>query len=255
MRCDRQSTKLNRLADGELGWLSQWLLRRHVTHCPSCSGQFEEIAALRTALRTTLPFHRAPLALATRIGATVSREDPPAAPRRWRLPEAGFGLSGAIAGVALTLLVQVGLSERSADLAGHAAIEAHTAAMAAGHGIDIPTSDHHVVKPWLSARGDISPPVIDLTDEGFFLVGGRLDRVDGHRAAVVVYRRREHIIDLFASNAGNAPDSAPRSETWHGFNTVVWRQGGIDLVAVSDIAAKDLRTFAGGIRNAVGNHK
>ena len=243
MQCNRAAAWLNRLADGELGWLSSWRVRRHLARCQSCAWRFEEIGALRTAIRTTLPYHRASPGFAARIGAMLPRERPPAAPlvRRWRLPPVGVGISGALAGVALTLLVQVQLSEREEATIGRAAIASHTAAMTGLHLIDIPTSDRHVVKPWLSARLDVSPPVVDL--DGFPLVGGRLDRIGGHKAAVVVYKRREHVIELYAWNAGNAPDSPPRSETRQGFNTISWRQGGMELVAVSDIPAAELAEF------------
>jgi anti-sigma factor RsiW len=250
MRCDRAIAMLNQLVDGELGRLAAWRMRRHIARCQSCAWRLEEIGALRSAIRTTLPYHRASPALAARIGAALPREQAPAAPgiRRWRLPASGIGLSGigfsgALAGVALTLLVQAGLSERADRSMGREAIAAHTAAMTAGHLIDIPTSDRHVVKPWLSARLDVSPPVADLTGEGFPLIGGRLDRIAGRKAAVVVYKRREHVIDLYAWNAGNAPDAPPRPEIRQGFNTISWRQGGIDLVAVSDVAAGELAEF------------
>ena len=253
MLCDRAAPLLNPLADGELTWLKAWRVRRHLARCPSCAWSFEEIGALRSAMRTSLPYHRASPALAARIGAVLPREVPPAArpsilafwPRR--LPTMGMGMgmgiSGALAGVALTLLVQYGLSEQRAETIGRAAIAAHSAAMTSGRAIDIPTSDRHVVKPWLSARVDVSPPTADLAAEGFPLIGGRLDRIDGHKAAVVVYQHRQHVIDLYAWNAGNASDTAPRSETRQGFNTISWRQSGMDLVAVSDVAAGDLADF------------
>ena len=249
MLCDRVAPLLNRLADGELNRLQVWRIRRHLARCPSCAWRFEEIGALRNAIRTALPYHRASPSLAARIGAILPREAAPSArPFRacaWRprLPAMGLGISGVLTGVALTLLVQSGLSEQRAETIGRAAIAAHTAAMTSGHVIDIPTSDRHVVKPWLSARLDVSPPTADLTADGFPLIGGRLDRIDGHKAAVVVYHRRQHVIDLYAWNAGNAPDAQPRAETRQGFNTISWRQGGLDLVAVSDVAAGELAEF------------
>ncbi len=249
MLCDRAATLLNPLADGELTWLKAWRVRRHLARCPSCAWQLEEIGALRSAMRTSLPYHRASPALAARIGAVLPGEVPPAVrpaiPAFWprRLPAMGMGISGALAGVALTLFVQSGLSEQRAETIGRAAIAAHSAAMTSGHAIDIPTSDRHVVKPWLSARVDVSPPAADLAAEGFPLIGGRLDRIDGHKAAVVVYQHRQHVIDLYVWNAGNASDTAPRSETRQGFNTISWRQSGMDMVAVSDVAAGDLADF------------
>ena len=72
--------------------------------------------------------------------------------------------------------------------------------MMADHLTDVPTSDQHTVKPWLSARLDLSPVVKDFAAEGYPLVGGRLDYVDGHRAAAIVYRRDKHVINCSPSS-------------------------------------------------------
>jgi anti-sigma factor RsiW len=98
----------------------------------------------------------------------------------------------------------------------------------ADHLTDVPTSDQHTVKPWLSARLPLSPVVKDLAAEGFPLVGGRLDYVEGRPA--------------FAT-AGPA-DSAPSVATHDGFNVVRWRMGGLSYVAVSDVEPGRLLTFA-----------
>jgi anti-sigma factor RsiW len=115
--------------------------------------------------------------------------------------------------------------------------------MQAAHLTDVQTSDQHTVKPWLSARLNVSPPVRDLKDDGFPLVGGRLDYIDGHPAAAVVYRRAQHVINLFAwaSSGANEPF---RNETRQGFNVVTWRRDGIRYYAVSDVEADQLAQFA-----------
>jgi anti-sigma factor RsiW len=115
--------------------------------------------------------------------------------------------------------------------------------MQADHLTDVATSDQHTVKPWLSARLDVSPPVRDLKDEGFPLVGGRLDYVDGHPAAAVVYRRAKHVINLFAW-ASSGKDEPFSEETRQGFNVVTWRHADIRYYAVSDVEADQLAAFA-----------
>jgi anti-sigma factor RsiW len=135
--------------------------------------------------------------LAARIGAVLPQESPPpASARPWfRWPAMGFagtGLAGALAGVALTLLIPAGHVNTTVD----AVIDSHVRSMEADHLMDVVTSDQHTVKPWLSARVDVSPPVKELAAEGFPLVGGRLDYVAGHRAAAIVYRHDKHIINM-----------------------------------------------------------
>jgi anti-sigma factor RsiW len=238
---------LSPYADGALNPLRRWIVSRHIAHCVSCAAQLEELQAMQTALRTHLTYHQAPPGLAARIGALLPREDVPAPSRsRLRRPVVAFtgtGMAGALAGVALTLLVAGGI-DRSKDSTLHAVVDAAIRSRMADHLTDVLTSDQHTVKPWLSARLDVSPPVRDLVDQGFPLIGGRLDYVDGHRAAAIVYRHQKHIINLFAWASPGAPDSGFRNDSRQGFNVVTWRRDGITYYAVSDVEADQLAKFA-----------
>jgi anti-sigma factor RsiW len=242
MECDRASVLLSGLIDRALGPIARLRVTRHVAGCDACAAKVEELRAMQAAIRTKLPFHRAPPGLAARIGAALPREAPPRAARPWfRMPAfglAGTGLAGALAGVALTVLVIGGQSDPTI-----AVIDSHIRSLQPDHLTDVLTSDQHTVKPWLSARLDVSPPVRELKDEGFPLVGGRLDYVDGHQAAAVVYRRAKHVINLFAWASAGA-DEAFREETRQGFNVITWRRGGIRFYAVSDVEEDQLAAFA-----------
>ena len=202
---------------------------------------------MQAAIRTNLPYHRAPPGLAARIGAALPREAPPEPSRPWfRWPAfslAGTGLVGALAGVALTMLV-IGGQQPSQNDVEMAVIGSHIRSMQADHLTDVLTSDQHTVKPWLSARLDVSPPVRDLKDEGFPLIGGRLDYVDGHPAAAVVYRHAKHVINLFAWASTGKPDTTFHAEARQGFNVITWRRDGITYYAVSDVEADQLADFA-----------
>jgi anti-sigma factor RsiW len=156
---------------------------------------------------------------------------------------AGTGLAGALAGVALTLLV-VGGGRASDNAVMQSVIGDHIRSMMADHLTDVLTSDQHTVKPWLSARLDVSPSVRDLKDAGFPLIGGRLDYVDGHPAAAVVYRHARHVINLFAWASPGQPDTGFHAASRQGFNVVTWRRAGITYYAVSDVEADQLAAFA-----------
>jgi len=238
MECERAATLLSALIDSALGPIARLRVHRHIAGCGACATRVEELRTMQAALRTKLPYHRAPPGLAARIGAALPREaSPPVIAgtglRRWfAMPAfslAGTGLAGALAGVALTVAVIGGQSDQTTDV-----IDSHIRSMQAEHLTDVQTSDQHTVKPWLSARLDVSPPVRDLKEDGFPLIGGRLDYIDGHSAAAVVYQRAKHVINLFAwaSPGANEPF---RDETRQGFNIVTWRQDGIRYYAVSDV--------------------
>jgi anti-sigma factor RsiW len=251
MKCDRANGMLSGLLDNALGPLVRLHVSRHVAGCDACAGKLEELRSMQAAIRTNLPYHRAPPGLAARIGTALEREALPAlavaSARPWfRWPAfgvAGAGLASALAGVALTVLVLGGQPDGQSDVT-QGVIGSHIRSMQADHLTDVPTSDQHTVKPWLSARLDVSPPVRDLNDAGFPLIGGRLDYVDGHQAAAVVYRRAKHVINLFAWASTGKADEAFHAETRQGFNIVTWRRDGITYYAVSDVEGDQLAQFA-----------
>ena len=98
MECRRADGLLSGLIDHELWPLSRLRVTRHLARCAACAGKVEELRAVQAAIRTKLPYHRAPPGLAARIGAALPREAAPQAARPWfRLPAfslAGTGLAG-----------------------------------------------------------------------------------------------------------------------------------------------------------------
>jgi anti-sigma factor RsiW len=198
-------------ADRQTGPIRRYLLGRHIARCPSCLAELEAIQAMRSALQTKLPVHRAPSALAMRIASALPREAPPPIRRQpLRHGFAGEMMAGGVAGIALTLAVT--RFAPSPDPLVAEVVADHVRSMMADHLTDVATSYQHTVKPWLSARLDLSPVVKDFVAEGYPLVGGRLDYLDGHRAAAIVYRREKHVINLFAFVADDRSDTSLVSE-------------------------------------------
>ncbi len=118
-------------------------------------------------------------------------------------------------------------------------VSAHCASLQAGHLTDVLSTDQHTVKPWFNGRLDVSPPVVDLTAQGFTLIGGRLDYVDARAVGAIVYRRRLHVINLFVTQTASTLRRPASTETFQGFNIRTWSDGGLNYWAVSDLARFD----------------
>ncbi len=132
--------------------------------------------------------------------------------------------------------------DRDSRILGEA-ISAHLRSLQADHLTDVLSSDQHSVKPWFNGRLDLAPPVIDLTAQGFTLIGGRLDFIDGKPVAAIVYRRRVHVINLFVAQGLGSVLPTPQLESVQGFNIRRWIDQGLNLLAVSDINRDELEEF------------
>jgi len=250
MNCADASTLLSAYTDGETTMLQGHSVKRHLASCPNCAGAYDDMLALRARLRTQAPRHAAPPELRARVLATLdavrASTPPPARPRvrseRWR-----WLSGGAFAGCAATALAWfVGTAvidwRANEDLALEA-VTMHVHATLGNQQIQVASSDRHTVKPWLSARLDYSPPVRDFAQDGFPLVGGRIDYLDRHPVATLVYRVRNHTIDVYVR-----PETATRAtplalRTIRGFNVAHATGSGMDWLAVSDVNADELTAF------------
>ena len=133
------------------------------------------------------------------------------------------------------------LTVAESDLAGQV-LDSHIRSLMASHLADVVSTDQHTVKPWFNGKLDFSPPVIDFAAQGFPLIGGRLDYLDGRSAAALVYRRRKHIINLFVwPEQGRV---GTESMTRRGYHLIHWTKDGMTYWAVSDVSGSDLSQFA-----------
>jgi anti-sigma factor RsiW len=199
----------------------------------------------------------APASLRDRIEAALpSPSAQIIAPRRFSQPSrrtffGGFAVGSALsAAIAATLVVGVFRSDQNQQVAGEV-VSAHIRSLQAGHLMDVETSDQHTVKPWFDGRVDVAPPVIDLTAQGFTLLGGRLDYIDGEPVASVVYQRRKHVINLFVAQRLGVKQAGAMAETIQGYNVHHWSEQGLDFWAVSDLAGDELDEFVQKISAAV----
>ncbi len=113
-----------------------------------------------------------------------------------------------------------------------------------GHLSDVESTDQHTVKPWFDGKLDFAPPVENFTEQGFPLIGGRLDYLDHHPAAALVYARRKHFVSVFLLPATGEPDRAESQTTERGYNVISWTRGAMNYWLVSDLNPSELEELA-----------
>jgi len=240
MTCEESEILLHALLDDELDAGHAREVEAHVAACPGCAAQLHQFRALRTAMSAKELRFSAPASLRTRLDAVIPTAPLPVPSRRMLLK--GFALGSMVsAAVAASFVITVVRSDQDQRVFGEV-VSAHLRSLQAEHLIDVQTSDQHTVKPWFNGRLDVAPPVVDLTAQGFMLIGGRLDYVDGRAVAAIVYRRRNHVINLFVAQSAGSERSA-KAETVQGFNIRFWSEQGLNFWAVSDLNTEELQEF------------
>ena len=232
-------------ADGELDAAETIRMESHLAGCTACEALRQESTTTSANIRAGATYHRVTPERRARLlhgaGATSVRALPEAnAPRRtWRPGYWTGALSGALAAAVGVLAVTSMLRREAADPIVNDVVGAHMRSLLSDRLIDVESSDRHTVKPWFAGHADVSPPVMDFAAENYRLVGGRVDYVDGRRAAVIVYRHGAHVINVFAwPDAGARLPTGPVNR--NGYNVECWQHEAIDYCAASDAVGEEL---------------
>jgi len=247
--CDDVERLAGAYVDGELDLERALALETHTAGCAACAPRLEQARALARTLQAA-PYFRAPAGLAERIRTTKT---PAAAPESTRKPDvvkprqrrSWPWLATAASFVVVSLAVAGMMYRRAAadEALTQAVIEGHVRSLMASHLTDVESSDRHTVKPWFAGKVDFSPAVVDLASEGFPLVGGRLDYIDHHAAAALIYKRREHVINVFIWPGEGSAAHTTRSDP-RGYHITSWTNAGMTVWVVSDLALDELDVFA-----------
>ena len=237
MACDHSHNLLHAYLDGELDATGSATFEQHLVTCRDCSTLLAAEEALRRSLQRAALCETAPSSLREKLITSATAPQQAVSLPWWRIP---------LFTAASLLLVFLGwqLVSRHQNSAkpqtfAFAILDAHLRSLQPNHLTDVLSTDQHTVKPWFDGRIDFIPPVHDFTEQGFPLVGGRLDVVNGQMVAALVYNRRKHIINVFACKTGSLP-GLPESGEQQGFHWVSWKQGDLTLFAISDVSPADL---------------
>ena len=244
MTCDLTQTTLHGYCDGELDAVRAAEFERHLEDCRECRTSLEETQALRSRLRQSDLYERTSLQLRQKIEKQLGLTRPEtqglvrAGPRRWLLIPAFAVATVAMVAVFARFPMQprVLATATASEL-----IDAHVRSLQPGHLTDVTSTDQHTVKPWFDGKLDFIPPVNDYTEQGFPLVGGRLDVLNGHNVAALVYARRKHTINLFVWPARQGETDLYGWGSRDGYNWGMWQGSDMRFCLVSDAAQSDLR--------------
>jgi len=232
---------LHAYVDGELDLATSIELEAQLAQDPALRAACQRLRELSAGIRAGASYQRAPSGLSARVAAAAGLPTaaPPPGMRGYR---ARIAVACACAGLLLAAGTAVWFDSASANRLAEDLLSAHARATLGGHLVEVASSDRHAVKPWLSARLDFSPTVKDLSGHGFELLGGRLDYVERQPAAVLVYRRRQHIIEVFVWAA--SPPRGEGTDSLRGFNLIGFARDGIRYSIVSDLNRGELADFA-----------
>jgi anti-sigma factor RsiW len=246
MTCNEAHLLLHAYIDDELDIATALQIETHLPGCPNCQKELEAARAAGRAISQPTVYYAAPSELRDRLERAIRSEirenETPQHPgfltAWWKRPMAFSGLAAAmllvICSIVLFLPTHASRGQID-DLVG-----SHVRSLEENHLMDVASTDQHTVKPWFAGKLEFSPPVIDLSAEGFPLVGGRLDYLDQKKVAALIYRRNKHVINLFIWPG----DTTPENDAKQGFNLIRFECKGMTCWAVSDLNAGELQQFA-----------
>jgi anti-sigma factor RsiW len=258
MNCDDSRIYLSAYLDEELGVGESLRVQKHLAECGDCRQAQDQQMALRSALRDPALYALPSADFSKRIETVVRRaaKDEERSQRpswfEWLRPGAFRWVAAAATLVIVAtmgaLLVMNRLRSSHDQLIASAVLAGHIRSLQAEHLIDVPSSDRHTVKPWFQGKLDFSPPVPDLSELRWTLIGGRLDYVDGQPVAVIVYKRKLHDINVFVWPNHGSTDSAIKQEDAQGYQIFHWNGAEMTYWVVSDLNSAELLDLARALR-------
>jgi anti-sigma factor RsiW len=237
--------------DQELGLADAMAVERHLSNCSECQHEFAKQSNVSAQLKKNAAYFEAPPHLAQRIKMALPSD------RSHSTPVKGWNFNWLHAGALMVTLLAVVWSgglylmlPSAQDMLMEELVSSHVRSLQVDHLSDVVSSDQHTVKPWFNGKLNFSPSVIDLSSQGFPLVGGRLDYLNGRTVAVLIYRHNQHPINLYIWPSTDR-DVTPQSQDRQGYHLIRWVVGGMNYWAVSDLATNELEFFVGTLRSQV----
>src|SRR5207237_3058663 len=265
MNCEEATKLMDGYSDSEMDPSTSQKIEQHLRDCPKCDQAYKIHSSLIRVIGNATPYYKVPAELREQIQSSlrdaVGAKDKggsgqpgqlsvprPQGERRPVLSQVPWNWLALAATIMLGALITAVFLPRmrppNADqFLATQLIASHVRSLMANHLMDVPSSDQHMVKPWLDAKLDFAPPVADLSSPGFPLIGVRLDYLNNHSVAALVSQKRKHFINLFIWPTTPADSKARETVTREGYNLLHWTEGDFTYWAVSDVNVSDLQNF------------
>ncbi|MFJ3524820.1 anti-sigma factor family protein [Pseudomonas sp. NPDC090203] len=238
LTCATCRVSLHGYLDDELDAAAAAEIVTHLQGCAECRQQYDQARLLTDSVKRHAPYYAAPDLLVRSVFA------PPPAQRVSWLARAKGWLAPAFSAAALALALVLYIATPTGEQPWmEEAVSSHVRSLMAGHLNDVASSDRHTVKPWFTGKLDFSPPVHDFAEQGYPLLGGRLDYLQHQTAAALSYGRAKHVINLFIVPTTEA-DTPRQDRSLRGYNIVAWQQNHMRFIAVSDVERGELEAFS-----------
>ena len=265
MNCEEATKLMDGYLDSELDPITSQKIEQHLRECPKCDQAYKIHGSLIRVIGNATPYYKVPAELREQIQSSlrdavgakdkggsgqpgqlsVPRPQGERRPVLSHVPWNWLALAATIMlGALITAVFLPRMRPPNADqFLATQLIASHVRSLMANHLMDVPSSDQHTVKPWLDAKLDFAAPVADLSSQGFPLIGGRLDYLNNHSVAALVYQKRKHFVNLFIWPTTPEDSTAQTMVEREGYHLVHWSDGDFTYWAVSDVNPSDLQNF------------
>jgi anti-sigma factor RsiW len=245
MTCHEAEPLLHARLDNELDMAGSQSIDLHLAECQACNARYSSLQSLHEEIAAADLAYAPDARLERKLARRFLRADKPRFhPQSWfNAPVMATVAIAALLLIAIPMLRVGGAT----DAIAAEILDDHLRSLQPMHSVDVPSTDRHTVKPWFQGKTNFSPPVPDLSQDDFVLIGGRLEVIHQQPAAAIVYRRRQHIVTLYVSPV-TAADSKPQLRDLGGYHLLHWSQNNMSYWAVSDVNPDDLRKFADLVR-------
>src|SRR5947199_3239319 len=276
MNCEQCKNLMDGYLDRELDPITNQEIEQHLRDCRNCDQAYKAHGSLMRAIGDGAPYYKASATLRERIQSSLRQEiakepvrnvveDSPSlfsARPRWTrtvsfgTPWSGLAFAAAIVFAAIITFNLMSRLQRPGNdqFLATQLIASHARSLMANHLTDVASSDQHTVKPWLDAKLDFAPAVVDLSEKGFPLIGGRLDYLDNRPVAALIYQRRQHFLNLFVWPLGPDRAGSTKAMTRQGYQLLNWVDSDLNYWAVSDINEKELQEFKQLFEGQISHH-